>query len=215
MPFPGGAPEGYAYLKGHSMAGLIDAEQRGTQLALARLGRPTLTLSVSRVDERALGELLFLYEASTAFSGELYDIDAFEQATTEMLFGARLRRSGERVAAHGVMVLCPVHWYQAPASLKLMMDRLVCADGGNPDPTTTHGKDPAAAQKQVAATSTQVSVRVVDNAGCGNLATRALDVRMTLRNLLDQEYLVSSDTRTVLAPGRSGLLTVTVAIPNH
>jgi multimeric flavodoxin WrbA len=45
------------------------------------------------------------------------------------------------VAAHGVMILCPVHWYQAPASLKLMMDRLVCADGGNPDPTATRGKD--------------------------------------------------------------------------
>jgi multimeric flavodoxin WrbA len=43
-------------------------------------------------------------------------------------------------AAHGVMILCPVHWYQAPASLKLMIDRLVCADGGNPDPTTTKGK---------------------------------------------------------------------------
>jgi multimeric flavodoxin WrbA len=26
--------------------------------------------------------------------------------------------------------------------LKLMMDRLVCADGGNPDQTTTHGKKP-------------------------------------------------------------------------
>jgi multimeric flavodoxin WrbA len=26
--------------------------------------------------------------------------------------------------------------------LKLMMDRMVCADGGNPDPTTTHGKKP-------------------------------------------------------------------------
>ena len=38
------------------------------------------------------------------------------------------------VAAHGVLVVCPVHWYQAPASLKLMIDRLVCADGGNPDP---------------------------------------------------------------------------------
>jgi hypothetical protein len=24
--------------------------------------------------------------------------------------------------------------------LKLMIDRMVCADGGNPDPTTTHGK---------------------------------------------------------------------------
>lgn len=50
------------------------------------------------------------------------------------------------VAAHGVMILCPVHWYQAPASLKLMIDRLVCADGGNPDPTTTYGKDPALAK---------------------------------------------------------------------
>lgn len=49
-------------------------------------------------------------------------------------------------AAHGVFLLCPVHWYQAPASLKLMIDRLVCADGGNPDPTTTHGKDPAMAK---------------------------------------------------------------------
>jgi multimeric flavodoxin WrbA len=39
-----------------------------------------------------------------------------------------------------------VHWYQAPASLKLMIDRLVCADGGNPDPTTTQGKDPALAK---------------------------------------------------------------------
>jgi multimeric flavodoxin WrbA len=50
------------------------------------------------------------------------------------------------VAAHGVFVLCPVHWYQVPASFKLMMDRLVCADGGNPDPTTTAGKDPARAK---------------------------------------------------------------------
>jgi hypothetical protein len=25
--------------------------------------------------------------------------------------------------------------------LKLMMDRLVCADGGNPDPTRTQGKN--------------------------------------------------------------------------
>jgi len=51
------------------------------------------------------------------------------------------------VAAHGVMILCPVHWYQAPASFKLMIDRLVCADGGNPDPTTTHGKDPLLAKE--------------------------------------------------------------------
>jgi multimeric flavodoxin WrbA len=44
------------------------------------------------------------------------------------------------VAAHGIMVITPVNWYQAPGPLKAMMDRLVCADGGNPDPSSTHGK---------------------------------------------------------------------------
>ena len=43
--------------------------------------------------------------------------------------------------------LTPVNWYQAPAGLKAMIDRLVCADGGNPDPTTTNGKDPAKAKE--------------------------------------------------------------------
>jgi len=50
-------------------------------------------------------------------------------------------------AAHGVMIVTPVQWYQAPSALKSMIDRLVCADGGNPDPTTTQGKDPALAKK--------------------------------------------------------------------
>jgi multimeric flavodoxin WrbA len=50
------------------------------------------------------------------------------------------------VAAHGVMLITPVYWYQAPSVLKLLMDRLVCADGGNPDPTSTQGKDPARAK---------------------------------------------------------------------
>jgi multimeric flavodoxin WrbA len=45
------------------------------------------------------------------------------------------------VAAHAVIILTPVYWYQAPGVLKLMIDRLVCADGGNPDPTSTSGKN--------------------------------------------------------------------------
>jgi multimeric flavodoxin WrbA len=50
------------------------------------------------------------------------------------------------VSAHGVMIVTPVYWDQAPSGLKLMMDRLVCADGGNSDPTTTSGKDPEKAK---------------------------------------------------------------------
>ena len=51
------------------------------------------------------------------------------------------------VAAHGVIILAPTYWYQSPSPLKLMIDRLVCADGGNPDPTTTHGKTVAEAKR--------------------------------------------------------------------
>lgn len=45
------------------------------------------------------------------------------------------------VRADGIFIVSPVNWYQVSSPLKLMMDRLVCADGGNPDPTLTHGKD--------------------------------------------------------------------------
>lgn len=51
------------------------------------------------------------------------------------------------VAAHGIMIVTPVYWYQAPSVLKLMIDRLVCADGGNPDPTSTQGKNPVKAKE--------------------------------------------------------------------
>ncbi|MDB5872740.1 MAG: NADPH-dependent reductase, partial [Ramlibacter sp.] len=50
------------------------------------------------------------------------------------------------VRAHGVILMTPVYWYQAASPLKLMIDRLVCADGGNPDPTSTHGKKPEEAK---------------------------------------------------------------------
>ncbi len=44
-------------------------------------------------------------------------------------------------AAHGIVIVTPVYWYQVPSALKLMIDRLVCGDGGNPDPSSTNGKD--------------------------------------------------------------------------
>jgi multimeric flavodoxin WrbA len=50
------------------------------------------------------------------------------------------------VSAHGVLLVTPTHWYAPASPLKLMMDRMVCADGGNPDPTSTGGKDPEKAK---------------------------------------------------------------------
>lgn len=51
------------------------------------------------------------------------------------------------VRAHGIMIITPVYWHGPPSALKLMIDRLVCADGGNPDPTTTQGKNVELAKK--------------------------------------------------------------------
>jgi multimeric flavodoxin WrbA len=104
------------------------------------------------------------------------------------------------VAAHGVMIVTPVNWYHVPSVLKLMIDRLVCADGGNPDPTTTHGKDPARA-------------KALELAGWGypkHLAGRAyaivahgdsegaLDVRRALSDWLSTMQLVPAGASAVL-----------------
>lgn len=52
------------------------------------------------------------------------------------------------VEAHGVMIVTPVNWYSPTSPLKLMIDRLVCADGGNPDPSLTHGKEAKEAKRE-------------------------------------------------------------------
>jgi multimeric flavodoxin WrbA len=51
------------------------------------------------------------------------------------------------VRSDAVMIVSPVNWYQVASPLKSMMDRLVCADGGNPDPTLTQGKKAAIAKQ--------------------------------------------------------------------
>ena len=51
------------------------------------------------------------------------------------------RDLSHQVAAHGILIVTPVQWYLVSSPVKLMMDRLVCADGGNPDPTLTQGAE--------------------------------------------------------------------------
>ncbi len=51
------------------------------------------------------------------------------------------------VESHALLFVTPVYWYQSPSALKLLIDRLVCVNGGNPDPTSTHGKKAEEAKK--------------------------------------------------------------------
>ena len=73
-----------AYLGGKKMSQLIEAERVGTAAALAQAGRPSLTLRMERIDAGGVGELLFLWEAATAFAGFLYGVDPFDQPGVEI-----------------------------------------------------------------------------------------------------------------------------------
>lgn len=39
-------------------------------------------------------------------------------------------------------IIAPINWYNATSNLKLMFDRMVCMNGGNPDENTIDHKDP-------------------------------------------------------------------------
>jgi len=73
-----------AYLGGHSLGELIDVEHRATAGALAKRGRPNLTIRLTRVDEWHVGGLIMLLELATAYAGQLYGIDAFNQPGVEL-----------------------------------------------------------------------------------------------------------------------------------
>ncbi|MHC4505040.1 MAG: glucose-6-phosphate isomerase [Planctomycetota bacterium] len=88
--------EGVSYLGGHTMAELMAAECRGTQVALEEAGRPFEVLRVGGVDARSLGELIYFNELAVAYAGELLDIDAFDQPGVEAGKNAAYALMGRR-----------------------------------------------------------------------------------------------------------------------
>ncbi len=75
--------EGMHYLSGHSLSGLIKAEEESTELALAKNGRPNLTINIPLIDAYHLGQLFHFFEIATAFTGFLIGINPFNQPSVE------------------------------------------------------------------------------------------------------------------------------------
>ena len=67
------------YLGGLTLGDLLNKEKRGCELALTGAQRPNLTYRLPEVSARTIGELMYLFEFQTALSGELYDVNAFDQ----------------------------------------------------------------------------------------------------------------------------------------
>lgn len=73
-----------AYLGGHQLGELLDIERRATAGALARRGRPNMTIQTERVDASTMGELFMLFELATVYAGALYGVDPMNQPGVEL-----------------------------------------------------------------------------------------------------------------------------------
>jgi glucose-6-phosphate isomerase len=72
------------YLGGKRLGRLFRAERIATQAALTRAGRPNCRWTLPAVDEYHLGAFFQILAFQTAFAGELYGINAFDQPGVEL-----------------------------------------------------------------------------------------------------------------------------------
>ena len=73
-----------AYLGGHTLGELLDIERRATAGALAKRGRPNMTLTLDRVDPWHVGGMIMLFEIATVYAGALYGVNPMDQPGVEL-----------------------------------------------------------------------------------------------------------------------------------
>ena len=71
------------FLSGHSLNELITAEMKATEYALTTANRLNYTITLPEVNAFTIGELLFMFEMETAFTGAMLNIDTFNQPGVE------------------------------------------------------------------------------------------------------------------------------------
>lgn len=72
-----------AYLAGTPLTKIIHAEREATARALSAAERPNATIQLSKISPESMGALIMFFELVTGISGELYDINAYDQPGVE------------------------------------------------------------------------------------------------------------------------------------
>jgi glucose-6-phosphate isomerase len=85
MPIPHGCDDipDVGFLGGHTMQELIQAENKATAYALMMAGRMNYTINLPEVNAFTLGQLMFLLEMQTAYTGAMLNINTFNQPGVE------------------------------------------------------------------------------------------------------------------------------------
>ena len=72
------------FLKNVSFAKLLNTELYATRDAITDYGKANITFTLDNIDAYHLGALFLIFEGATAFLGEFYEIDAFDQPGVEL-----------------------------------------------------------------------------------------------------------------------------------
>lgn len=84
IPRVAGMPADLAYLAGHSLGGLLNAEKRATEHALVASHRPCLTIRFPVVSEDTVGQFILLWEAATTIMAGLLEVNAYDQPAVQL-----------------------------------------------------------------------------------------------------------------------------------
>ena len=74
---------GIGYLGGKTINSLMNAEADSTRVSLSDYARPTVTVTLPKIDGYHIAQLLYMLEVQTAIAGELYNINTFDQPGVE------------------------------------------------------------------------------------------------------------------------------------
>ena len=74
---------GIGYLGGNTVNNLMNAEADVTRIVLSDYQKPTITISIPKINGYYMGQLLYMLEVQIAIAGSLYNIDAFNQPDVE------------------------------------------------------------------------------------------------------------------------------------
>jgi len=74
---------GIGYLGGKTINSLLNAEADSTKVSLSDYARPTVTITLPKIDGYHVAQLLYMLEVQTAIAGELYNINTFNQPGVE------------------------------------------------------------------------------------------------------------------------------------
>lgn len=84
IPAGDSLPADLAYLGGHSLGELLNAEYQATAAALTRMGRMNCAIHLPELSAASLGEAIMFFQIATGYAGVWYGVDPFDQPGVEL-----------------------------------------------------------------------------------------------------------------------------------